>query len=411
VSVVSSAATMWLGDETDHALVRDLRFSAIELGDSPVLGQDLRLDLGPGTTVLVGRNGAGKSAILERIDTALYNAWSPADSQQPDPGRLACEVKFSHHDVRYACTWRTPTTAETSPALADRLPVTFSVEEVCQIIGSKEVLWRLVDGQLTRNDGTHAEIPRERTLLSWLLANHGDFAFNTMAMPLFNLFFSVQSTPPGTPQRNRGREALIVPYHGPNRGRSRRKEPTARLELLLRRLKDWHERGSEHFAEFLALGRRTELLRDVQVKIYRDPDQATKTPKDLVSVSVDGVDLGLLSDGTVRALELLCALVEPQIKLVLIEEPESAVHPGLLAKLLHEIEAYSSDRQIIMSTHSPQVVSWTRPEALRLVERHDGVTSIRGLADRTIQQLERYLHDEDTLGAFIYGGGLDELQD
>jgi predicted ATPase len=41
------------------------------------------------------------------------------------------------------------------------------------------------------------------------------------------------------------------------------------------------------------------------------------------------------------------------LKLLLIEEPETAVHPGLLSKLLAEIDAYSGDRPIVLSPQSP----------------------------------------------------------
>ena len=45
-------------------------------------------------------------------------------------------------------------------------------------------------------------------------------------------------------------------------------------------------------------------------------------------------------------------LLFPELKLVLVEEPETAVHPGLLSRLLAEFDAYASDRQIVLSTQS-----------------------------------------------------------
>ena len=49
------------------SMVHLWRFGALELGESMALGGDVRLELDPRTTVLVGRNGAGQSAIFDKI--------------------------------------------------------------------------------------------------------------------------------------------------------------------------------------------------------------------------------------------------------------------------------------------------------------------------------------------------------
>src|SRR5262249_4081231 len=149
-------------------------------------------------------------------------------------------------------------------------------------------------------------------------------------------------------------------------------------------------------------------LEEIRVKLYRDPETVPPSRRrDVASVLVDGTDFGLLSDGTLRVIEILVWLIMPELKLLLIEEPETAVHPGLLAKLLAEIEAYSADSPIVISTQSPQVVSWADPLAIRLVERRSGRTEVRRLRDEEVARLSGYLHDEGTLGDFVYSGALD----
>lgn len=81
-----------------------------ELGQSPVLGSDVRLDLAAGTTVLVGRNGAGKSVILERIHAALSHVTFA--SQSIDPLRVACEMALQAKLLRYECVWTARAAAE-----------------------------------------------------------------------------------------------------------------------------------------------------------------------------------------------------------------------------------------------------------------------------------------------------------
>ncbi|HEX4419247.1 MAG TPA: AAA family ATPase, partial [Kofleriaceae bacterium] len=147
---------------------------------------------------------------------------------------------------------------------------------------------------------------------------------------------------------------------------------------------------------------------EIKVKLYRDPEAGPDAHRrDLVRVLVDGTDLGLLSDGTLRAAEILMWLLFPGVKLLLIEEPETAVHPGLLSRLLAEFDAYTGDRQIVLSTQAPQVVSWADPLAIRLVERRAAHTEVRRLRDEEVARLAGYLHDEGTLGDFVYSGALD----
>lgn len=386
---------MWIGGEQDQAITRELRFAAIELGDSQVLGELVRLDVSLGTTVLVGKNGAGKSAVLERIYTGLRNALGFVDTRQADPGRLACELVWGEKRLHYECVWKSQGTI----GLEDPPVISLSVEETCIVAGEETPLWRLRDGINYRSGGTTAAGSPERSVLFYVLVHRHSFA--PMSIPMANQLSSVRRIPPGAHQEA-NRSELIVPRRGTR--------TPGRLAQILYRIAEWSERSEELFTELVALGQRTGVWKELHVKVYRDPE-VSGTPKDLVSLSIDNIDLGLLSDGTLRALELLCALIEPSIKLILIDEPESAVHPGLLGKLLHEIEAYSSDRQIVLATHSPQVVSWAKPEAIRVVTRTDGATHVRSLGEKTIKHLEKYLHDEDTLGEFVYGGGLDGLEE
>lgn len=78
--------------------------------------------------------------------------------------------------------------------------------------------------------------------------------------------------------------------------------------------------------------------------------------------------------------------------MLLLEEPETGIHPGLLQRVLAELEAYSTERQIIVSTHSLALVDWARPDDIRLVERTDGTTSVRGLSDDERARLMSKLH-------------------
>jgi predicted ATPase len=79
---------------------------------------------------------------------------------------------------------------------------------------------------------------------------------------------------------------------------------------------------------------------------------------------------GELSDGTLRYLCLLAALLSPQPpELLVLNEPETSLHPDLLAPLATLIAAASLDTQVLVTTHAA-------PLAEVLVER-DGAHLVR----------------------------------
>lgn len=395
--------------------------SAVEVGGSAALGADLRLDLAQRTTVLVGKNGAGKSLLLEKMQAGILAAiFVP---QEPDPARFACEVNvraptLGEHleKLRYECRFQLrdipATEVGTAGLQADQVSgeVDIKVEETCRIINAKEVLlWRVDDGLLTYNTGEQGEVAVGRTLLNWSMHSRRprQFMFPNMTYPLRDLFWGVVRVPAGVPRGTGEREELALPYPESHRDR-RLVDPSGRIRRLAYNIVRWHDRDRERFDEFVELGRRIGLLGNVMVKIYRDPEVGHRgRRRDLVSVLVDETDLGLLSDGTLRVAEILIWLLYPELKLLMIEEPETAVHPGLLSRLLAEFDAYSSDRQLVLSTQAPQVVSWADPLAIRLVERRSSRTEVRRLNEGEIARLSAYLHDDGALGDYIYSGALD----
>jgi predicted ATPase len=161
-----------------------------------------------------------------------------------------------------------------------------------------------------------------------------------------------------------------------------------------------HEHEPENYAEFVDILRHIDLVQKVDVEAYRAARSGIDP--EYMSVLFDDMNIGFLSDGTLRVCEIVLGLLEKHISALLIEEPETAVHPGLLHRLLAVIDSYALDRQVVVSTHSPIVVNGCRPTELRLVERTDGVTSVRALSADDVHRVEAYLNDEGTFSDFVY---------
>lgn len=86
-----------------------------------------------------------------------------------------------------------------------------------------------------------------------------------------------------------------------------------------------------------------------------------------------------MSDGTLRTLGVLLAVCQPgQPAVVGIEEPEATVHPAVSEILMEVLLKSSEDRQILITTHSPDIIEYEglRSDQLRLVSWHRGQTII-----------------------------------
>ena len=103
-------------------------------------------------------------------------------------------------------------------------------------------------------------------------------------------------------------------------------------------------------------------------------------------------DLALESDGTLRVLGLLTALYQtPFLPFIGLEEPELMVHPGAMADLCDIIEEAASRTQIILTTHSPDLISRFNVDSLRIVELVDGATEIGPVSEADREAINRQL--------------------
>jgi len=107
-----------------------------------------------------------------------------------------------------------------------------------------------------------------------------------------------------------------------------------------------------------------------------------------------------LSAGTQRIISMIVSLLFDKRSLVLIEQPEDSIHPGLLRKLLDTIRSYSDRTQVVFSTHSPAVLDMLRPEEVQLVSSPEGQTQIRQLSADEVSSARQFLQDEGSFSDF-----------
>lgn len=104
-----------------------------------------------------------------------------------------------------------------------------------------------------------------------------------------------------------------------------------------------------------------------------------------------------MSDGTLRALGVLTALFQSNRDfsptLVSIEEPETALHPAASAALREALTRASSHAQIIVTSHSPDLLDDPDidPDSLLSVVSHGGETQIAPLDETTRKAMRDHL--------------------
>jgi predicted ATPase len=94
-----------------------------------------------------------------------------------------------------------------------------------------------------------------------------------------------------------------------------------------------------------------------------------------------GFSANLLSDGTLKLLCLLAVLKSPDPPpLICIDEPELGLHPDWVKLVAELLQSASTKTQLIVATHSPQLVSKLTPDQVLVAEKENGATTFRPLA-------------------------------
>ncbi|WP_437642075.1 AAA family ATPase [Sorangium sp. So ce854] len=98
------------------------------------------------------------------------------------------------------------------------------------------------------------------------------------------------------------------------------------------------------------------------------------------------------SDGTLRVAALLTALFqEPAPALLGFEEPELGVHPGAIPLLFDFLREASTRGQVLLTTHSPDLLDLVPIDDVRVVERRSGATTVARVEERQRELVRKRL--------------------
>jgi len=118
-----------------------------------------------------------------------------------------------------------------------------------------------------------------------------------------------------------------------------------------------------------------------------------------------------LSDGTKRLFYLITEMSCQKHGLILIEEPELGIHPHQLYKLMQFIKEQSEEKQIIISTHSPVVLDALDPDELdriTIAKIEDGGSKFYKLTDEQKSKGSEYMKEVGELSYYWLHSDLEE---
>ena len=193
-------------------------------------------------------------------------------------------------------------------------------------------------------------------------------------------------------------EVLLLPKSGASRPQTGLSEKGENfLEMLI--AIDIDPQAWNHQQEMVA------ALRQLNPSIKSVELSMPGREKIVVSHEVAGrllpLELIYESEGLRRLLAHLIALYQTPAKQALFfEEPEKGIHPGALAVLAEEFKncPNAGRGQIVLTTHSPQLLDHFDPEQLRVVEIENYFTKIGPIAPEQVETIrEQLLHPGELL--------------
>ncbi len=170
-------------------------------------------------------------------------------------------------------------------------------------------------------------------------------------------------------------------------------------ETLAQRALDIHERHPEQYERLLnALRHHIPGLQNVETKRTED-DRLILRFND--GAFADPFGPAAMSDGTLKLFAFLVVLYDPDPPgLLLVEEPERQLYPGLLLELAEEFRQYAKrGGQVFITTHSPEFLSACRIEEVVWLEKEDGFTVARRASE--MELVRNLVNEGESLGAIL----------
>jgi predicted ATPase len=140
--------------------------------------------------------------------------------------------------------------------------------------------------------------------------------------------------------------------------------------------------------------------------IYSTIDERGLTNIEILEIGFEKkFDIKQISDGILRFLAFLTIIhLQKKFTLLCFEEPELYLHPSLLVKLIELLK--NLEIQVIITTHSPQILNLLDPDDLIIVYKRDGNSAYEQLPTK-LEVIQKLKQDGFLLGELWTMGEFD----
>ena len=319
--------------------------------------RDVELPLKP-LTILVGPNASGKSNILRAL--SLFNKMMIAEKLPPvDIIRDSLWAGEGNHIAfqLHAKVEETPTVYELELKAEADNP---SAAEGLLVKDVKVISTQSGQGVVQDEDGKNETRYRSNKLALKSAGDYGDKPI-TSALTEFLRSWEFYDFRPELMRGHFSRFAFFVEEDISGKSKTLRDSPKldddgSTLSMLL---SYWHEHDRERFDSVSESLAASTNLRINQCTIDGDNQLC------LLEGYEKPIPLKRASDGTLRLVAYYILLNEPELpSLIAIEEPERNLHPGALTDIANVLEQIAGRTQVIITTHSSQLLDAFNPENL-----------------------------------------------
>lgn len=348
-------------------------------------------------TILVGPNGSGKSNFIDAIafvQEALSGSIEGAFKQRAGIGavRRLSGGHPTHIGIRLEMLLDRERWADYSFHIASREGQRYSVaRERCRVgtIMGPEFQFEIKEGVFVREiPGIKPKMASDRLAL---FAASATDEFR----PIYDFLTAMRfySIAP----------ARIRELQEPDAGDYLKKEGENAAAILKRIIQE--KRGNDYERLCRLLSRVVRGIKHVEYRAIGNKE-TLKFKQDVGLKSPWTFDAWNMSDGTLRVLGILLAVFQPATHTVIgIEEPEATVHPAASEVLVDVLRFAANERQIILSTHSPDILdqeSLTDAQ-IRAVHMEKGTTTVAPIAASGRRAMREKLY---TAGELLRNGEL-----
>ncbi len=152
----------------------------------------------------------------------------------------------------------------------------------------------------------------------------------------------------------------------PITGKAELEEDGSNLSIVLKNIIDNKEKKRKLFNLMKDL---LPFIEDLDVEKFADKSLLFKLRE--VYSEKQYLPASLISDGTINITALIIALYFEEKPITIIEEPERNIHPHLISKVVDMMKDASQKKQIIITTHNPEIVKHAGLDNLLLVSRNE----------------------------------------